>query len=112
MLRVIEEQKALAGADFEYVVEMITRVRLEDWQGALEALGDRFTPPSALFLTPAAFDFARALIHARLGQEEAARECHARGAAAAKPLFGADPARWERSDVMRWRRQAEAALGM
>ena len=110
VLRVLEEQRGLAGADCEWVVETVARARVDDWEGALAAIEGHYAAPATLLVTPDAFEFLRALILAKLGRLDAARECHARAMVAWKELTGGDAAAWERSDVMRWRREAEAAL--
>src|SRR5260221_13778544 len=99
-----------AEAEWRFVIETVARVRLEDWPGANAAIGEHFTPPAAILLSPAAFDFLRAVIYAHLGRADAARESYARGMASWKSLTSGNPAAWEHSDVMRWRREAEAAL--
>ena len=98
------------ATSWAYVLEAVAHVRIEDWAGARSALEGRFADPSVLFLTPNAFDFLRALIHAKLGQGELARENYQRGMAEWERQTGGAPQAWERSDVMRWRRAAEAAL--
>jgi serine/threonine-protein kinase len=99
-----------ANADWKWEIETLARIRVEDWAGALDALGSHFDPPATLLLTPGTFDFLRALVHARLGRTEAARECYGRGMSRWNELTSGNAAAWEGSDVMRWRRAAEAAL--
>jgi eukaryotic-like serine/threonine-protein kinase len=99
-----------AGAEWIWEIETVARIRIEDWNGALSALGSHFAPPAVLLLTPGAFDFVRALVYARAGRGEAARESYARGMSGWNALTGGNPAAWANSDVMRWRREAEAAL--
>jgi len=110
VLKNLEENILTADAEWRWVIETVARVRAEDWPGALAALGDHFRPSAAIILTPGAYDFVRALIYAKLGRAEAARESYARGMATWNELTGGDPQAWEASDVMRWRREAEAAL--
>ena len=93
------------------LIEVLARVRLEDWQGAHEAL-QRFVPSGdILVVTPQAVPFLRALIHQKLGHAEAARECLARGLEDWTQLVGDDQEAWQDSDVRRWRTAAEAAMG-
>ncbi len=101
---------ALEGADWRFLVEAMARIQIEDWQGALAAFREHFESPTLLLMTPGAFDFVRSLIYSHVGQNDAARECYARGMANWTQLTGGNPAAWERSDVMRWRRAAEAVL--
>ena len=93
------------------LIEGLAKVRLEDWQGAHEAL-QRFVPSGdILVVTPQAVPFLRALIHQKLGHAEAARECFARGLEDWTQLVGDDQQAWKDSDVQRWRTAAEAAMG-
>jgi tetratricopeptide (TPR) repeat protein len=110
VLKTFEENPAATNAEWRWLVEAVARIRSADWEGALRCLGEHFTPPAAIVLSPAAFDFVRAMVHANLGHKEAARECYARGMASWNALTSGNPAAWERSDVMRWRREAEEAL--
>jgi tetratricopeptide (TPR) repeat protein len=98
------------GQDWAWVVETLARVALEDWSGARSALGSHFAAPTVMLLTPGALDFVRALVYARAGAEEAARESYTRGMSTWNRLSAGNSAVWERSDVVRWRRAAEAAL--
>jgi hypothetical protein len=84
--------------------------RDEDWQGALDVMQGHYQPPAVLLVTPMAFDFLRSLIYSKLDRDGEARECYVRGMAAWNEQTGGNPQAWERSDVMRWRREAEAAL--
>jgi serine/threonine-protein kinase len=110
VLKGFEENPAATNAEWRWLVEAVARIRSSDWEGAQRCLGEHFTPPATILLSPGAFDFVRAVVHANLGQKEAARECYARGMASWNALTGGNPAAWERSDVMRWRREAEEAL--
>jgi serine/threonine-protein kinase len=94
------------------VIEAIARVRLEDWQGAHEALGKFDTRTEFLVVTPLCLHFLRALIHQKLGHHDVARECHARGLEGWAVVVGTDAAAWQHSDVQRWRTAAEAAMGL
>ncbi len=111
VLRTLEERASLiADASWLYVVETVARVRAQDWPGALAAIEGHYRTPEYMLLTPSAHDFVRALIYSRLGREGEARECFKRGMVAWNTQTGGNPAAWEHSDVMRWRREAEAAL--
>jgi len=110
VLKAFEENPAATTAEWRWLVEAVARIRSADWDGAQRCLADHFTPPAAILLSPAAFDFVRALVHANLGHKQAAQECYARAMATWNALTGGNPAPWEKSDVMRWRREAEAAL--
>ena len=99
---------ALAGV----LIEVIAKVRLEDWQGAHEALGRFDTKTEFLVVTPLCLHFLRALIYQKLGQHDVARECHARGLEGWALVVGTDGAAWQHSDVQRWRTAAEAAMGL
>ena len=92
--------------------KVIARVRLEDWQGADEALARFDTRTEFLVVTPLCLHFLRALIHQELGRHEAARECYARGLEGWLQVVGTDDAAWKHSDVQRWRTAAERAMGL
>jgi tetratricopeptide (TPR) repeat protein len=94
-----------------WTLELVARIRAGDWPGAEPLLEGRYRPGSFLFFTPNALDFMRAQVYARVGRAGEAREAYARGMAEWNERTVGDPAAWERSDVMRWRREAEAALG-
>jgi tetratricopeptide (TPR) repeat protein len=109
--RMIRERGALLGKDVEfYILDSVSRVRVGDWAGALAALEGRYFQSKLLLMTPNAFDFMRSLIYSQLGNHEAARECHARGVSEWNSRTAGNPAAWQHSDAMRWRREAEAAL--
>ncbi len=110
VLKQLADNPLIANAEWRWLVETVARVRAEDWRGALTALGDHYTTPAALILTPAAFDFLRSLIYSRIGNRDAARDSYTRGMVGWAAITGGNPGAWERSDVMRWRREAEAAL--
>ncbi len=111
VLRTLATRPSLfGGADWVFVLDTIARMRLEDWSGARTALGSHYETPTLALLSPGALIFLRALVYAQVGLEEAARECHARGMVEWKSQTGGNPAAWEHSDMMRWRREAETAL--
>lgn len=111
VLRTIEQRGALLRQDdMFFVLDSVAHIRAGDWPGALAAIEGRYFQAKLQLVTPNAFDFMRSLIFSKLGNVEAARECHARGVAEWELLTGGNPAAWEKSDVMRWRQEAEAAL--
>ena len=99
-----------AGTDWAWEIEALARIGIQDWNGARSAIGSHFAPPAVLLLTPGAFDFVRALVYARAGAPDAARESYTRGMSVWNALAAGNAVVWERSDVMRWRRAAETAL--
>ena len=101
---------SLTTSRWTAVVEAIARVRLEDWSGAFAAIGDRFRLPRLMILTPMAYDFLRSLICSHLGRNDEAHGFYERGMVAWEDETGDDPAAWQHSDAMRWRRAAEAVL--
>jgi tetratricopeptide (TPR) repeat protein/tRNA A-37 threonylcarbamoyl transferase component Bud32 len=105
-----EKASSLTTYRWPAVVETVARVRLGDWPGALAAIDGRYNPPQAMILSPMAYEFLRSLIYSHLGRDDEARACHQRGMLAWEQRTRADPAGWERSDAMRWRREAEAVL--
>ena len=100
----------MTGVDWLYLLTTIAKVRSEDWAGALAAFEGHHTPPSAIFVTPMAFDFIRSLIYSKLGRADAAREFYARGLGVWNDQTRGNESAWSHSDVMRWRKEAEAAL--
>ncbi len=112
VLRMIDERgDLLRQVEWFFVLESIARARAEDWAGALKALQGRYFQSQLQLVTPNTFDFLRSLIYSKLGNEEAARECHARGMAEWNTFTAGNPSAWEHADSTRWRREAEAALG-
>ena len=107
---VLELSKTMDLSDWNYLVEAVARYRLEDWSGALAAVKGRFKAPDLLILVPNAWDFLRSAIYGHLGRADEARDYYERGMVEWKLQTGGNPAAWERSDVMRWRREAEAVL--
>ncbi|MBK7645027.1 MAG: protein kinase [Planctomycetes bacterium] len=111
VLRTLEERAAqLRDLRWPDVIEAIARVRLEDWPGAYAALDGRFKLPFFMILSPMAYDFLRSLICSHIGHTDEARGYYQRGMAEWDDQTSADPAAWEHSDAMRWRREAEAVL--
>ncbi len=109
VLRTLEERTSSVNR-WRHVVETVARVRLEDWPGALHCLDELYRPPWIMVMTPMAYDFLRSLIYSRVGRADEARSCYERAMVAWNQETADDPAAWERSDAMRWRREAEAAL--
>ncbi len=111
VLRRLTTEAALL-ADFRWpgTVEIVARMRLEDWAGALEAFENRFRPQFLMLVTPLSYEFMRALVYAHLGRENEARQAYRRGTLAWDDWTRDQAAAWEHSDAMRWRRAAEAAL--
>jgi len=111
VLRTLEERRAaFSGLRWPYLVETVARVRLEDWSGALAVIEERYRMPQLMLMTPMAYDFMRSLIHSHLGRDREARGFFERGMVEWESQTIDSPAAWERSDAMRWRREAEAAL--
>jgi len=112
VLRLVAERRAQLPPGMAWMLEAVACIRMADWPGAVAALEGHHEPGAFLFYTPAALTFQRALAYARLGREGEAREAYGRGMAQWTELTTANTAAWERSDLMRWRREAEQALGM
>jgi serine/threonine protein kinase/predicted negative regulator of RcsB-dependent stress response len=96
--------------EWGYIVLALAQVRAGHWAEARAALAGHYAAPTLIIVTPIAYDFVRSLIDSHLGLDGEARECYARGLAAWNATTGGNPAAWEHSDVMRWRREAEAVL--
>jgi serine/threonine-protein kinase len=111
VLRTLEERaSSLTEARWRFAVEAIARARIEDWTGALSVVDHREPPSYVMVLTPMAHEFLRALIYSRAGRAAEARTCYELGIAEWNERTALDPVAWERSDAMRWRREAEAAM--
>jgi len=111
VLRVLPQRAALfPDSRWPATVEIVARVRLEDWTGALDVFENRFKPQFLMLLTPMSYEFLRALIYGKLGREVEARQAYNRGMLAWEEATRDHPEAWTRSDAMRWRREAEAAL--
>ncbi len=110
VLRKLEERSTTLQMRWCRVIEAIARVRLEDWSGAERVLEEMYRPPWLMVLSPMAYEFLRSLIYSRVGRADEALTCYKRGMARWSLETEDDPAAWERSDAMRWRREAEAAL--
>ncbi len=111
VLRTLAE-RASALTDYRWpgTVEIVARMRLADWAGALAVFEERFKPQYLMLLTPMSYEFLRAQIYARLGREGEARQSYKRGMLEWDEWTRDQAADWEHSDAMRWRREAEAAL--
>jgi len=111
VLRILTERAAaIPRADWRPLVEAVAHVRLEDWPRAVAALENAPSAPDLRMLTGMAYDFACSLIYSRGARPYEARSRFERGMAEWNKRAAKDPAAWEHSDVMRWRREAEAAL--
>ncbi|MBL8859557.1 MAG: protein kinase [Planctomycetes bacterium] len=105
-----EFRKLMEFPDFDWLFETVARIRSEDWSGAATAIEGHYKVPDALIVTPNSFDFMRALIYSHLGRDGEARENYKRGMVEWNAQTGGNPAAWDKSDAMRWRREAEAVL--
>jgi hypothetical protein len=63
-----------------------------------------------MVMTPMAREFMRSLIYSKNGRVAEARDCYERAMVVWNDETADDPDAWARSDAMRWRREAEAAL--
>jgi len=109
VLRTLAERTTTVNR-WRHTVEVVARVRLEDWPGAVRVLDELYRPPWIMVMTPMAYDFLRSLVYSRVGRDDEARSCYERAMVTWTDETADDPAAWERSDAMRWRREAEAAL--
>jgi hypothetical protein len=109
VLRTLEERTGAVNR-WRHVVETVARVRLEDWPGALRCLDELYRPPWIMVMTPMACEFMRSLIYSRNGRAAEARDCYERAMVMWNDETADEPDGWDRSDAMRWRRDAEAAL--
>jgi serine/threonine-protein kinase len=103
---------SLDAQDWAYLPRTVASIRVGDWAGAATQLEGRYAAPTFLIINPTAMDFVRALVQAKLGNVDRARESYARGAARVEEVVGGNPRAWADSDVARWRRESEVALGL
>jgi len=96
--------------EWDYILRAVANVQLGEWAAARDALEDHYGLPSLIFVTPMGYDFLRSLIDSHLGLAGEARESYARGMAEWTVQTGGNANAWANSDVMRWRREAEAVL--
>jgi serine/threonine-protein kinase len=106
-----ERAHSIPAVRWKHMIEMVARVRLGDWPGALAVYEGAFQPPYLLVVTPACYDFIAALIYAKNGRATEAAQSYKRAMTVFEDQTRDAPAEWERSDAMRWRREAEAAMG-
>jgi len=111
VLRILTERAAaLPRAGWRPFVEAVAHLRTEDWANAVTALESGPSRSDLRLLSAMAYDFACSLIYSRGTRPHEARSCFERGMAEWNKRTAQDPAAWERSDAMRWRREAESAL--
>ncbi len=112
VLKFLEERGANFARDrWPATLQIVARVRLEDWTGALAVFEKEFKPQQLMLLTPVSYEFLRTLIYAKLGRQVEARQAYDRGMLAWEEATRDHPDAWAKSDAMRWRRDAENALG-
>jgi tetratricopeptide (TPR) repeat protein len=105
-----ERARAIPEVRWKHTLEMVARVRLGDWPGALAVYEGAFQPPYLLVATPACYHFIAALIYAKNGRAAEASQAYKLGMTVWEDQTRDAPSEWERSDAMRWRREAEAAM--
>jgi len=111
VLRILRERRAAYGNDPGLAgIEVMACVRAGEYARALEVTEASLRRPFT-FGSPMAHDFLRALVYARAGRTNDAHTWYSLGLRALEAETADHPDAWERSDAMRWRREAEAALG-
>ena len=111
VLRMLEQQSVLiAGARWPKAIEMLARLCNEDWAGAAAILDGPFLRPYLMVMTPVAWEYVCSLVYSRAGRSVEAQQFWKRAEAEWKELTRDHEEAWAHSDVMRWRREAEAAL--
>jgi hypothetical protein len=110
-LRALQDNAVIiVQARWPATVEIVARIRLEDWAGALEIFEGRFKPQFLMLLTPMSYDFVRSLIYSHLGRDVEALQAYKRGMLAWEEATLDYPTVWDHSDAQRWRSEAEAVL--
>jgi hypothetical protein len=111
VLKILAEREPLLGtARWPKAIRLVAHIRREDWNSAVGVLEDSFQRPVLPLMTPVCYEFTAALVYARLERPTEARQSFQRGAVEWTELVRDQAEAWERSDAMRWRRAAEAAL--
>ncbi len=99
------------GQGWVWLLATLAYAELGEWESAEQEMTGRYEPLGISFFAPPVLTFLRAVVYANGGREDAALECYERGLAEATRLMGKEESGWERSDVVRWRAKAAAALG-
>ena len=108
------EQHANMFSDRSWIwlLETLAFMQLEDWGAARASMSGQYAPVQIAFFVPPVYSFLRAVVYAKAGEADIAREAYERGLAESRELIGNDETGWERSDLVRWRDRAAAALGI
>jgi len=107
-----ELQQRMSGhEDWAWLVRTLAYAELGEWELAEEAMAGRYEGMTLNLVAPPVLAFVRAVVYANVGKLDVARECLARGVAAADELIRGDEIAWETSEVLAWRERARAAIG-
>ena len=111
VLRALGERASTYGPSrWARAIELVARIRLEDWEGAASILESNFQRPYLPLMTPVCYTFLEALVYAHLERKVEAQQAYQRAMNEWNALTRDQTESWERSDAMRWRREAEGAL--
>ena len=111
VLRILSERKAAYGNDPGLAgIEVMACARVGDWPRALEVVEASLKRPF-VFGSPLEHDFLRAVVYARNGRTCEAQTWYRLGMRAWEAETRDQPDVYANSDAMRWRREAESALG-
>ena len=102
----------LRDRSWSWLLRSLAYMNLGDWQAAHDSMSGQYDPLGIAFFVPPVLSFLRATVYAELDMDEIAREAYERGIAESLELTGRDETGWERSDLVRWRTRARAALGI
>jgi tetratricopeptide (TPR) repeat protein len=92
------------------LVEIVACIRLGDFAHAVEVFESSFKDPFLSLATPMACQFMRAFVYAKVGRKDDAKHWLRLGMVSWDDQAKGHEDFWERSDAMRWRREAEAAI--
>jgi len=113
VLELLESRSGIiSDRSYSWLLQTLAYMSLEDWQAARDSMSGQYDSLGIAFFVPPVLSFLRATVYAKLGEDDIAREAYERGLAESVELTGRDETGWERSDIVRWRAKAQAALGI
>jgi len=113
VLELLESRSGIiSDRSYSWLLQTLAYMSLEDWQAARDSMSGQYDSLGIAFFVPPVLSFLRATVYAKLGEDDIAREVYERGLAESVELTGRDETGWERSDIVRWRAKAQAALGI
>jgi serine/threonine protein kinase/predicted negative regulator of RcsB-dependent stress response len=113
VLELLEQNSMLfRETSWLWLLETLAYMQLEDWEAARASMSGQYEPVQIAFFVPPVYSSVRATVYAKVGEANIAREAYERGLAESRELTGANETGWGRSDIVRWRARAAAAIGI